>query len=364
MATSLDHEHWMRHACKLALRGTGHVSPNPRVGAVIVRNGTIISEGWHQVYGGPHAEVHALASFDGITDDTIMYVTLEPCSHIGKQPACTGAIRASGIRTIVVGMPDPNPAVSGGGTEVLRSHGINVITDVFREECEWINRFFTTWVTQQRTYVIAKIASTLDGQASAATHDGRWITSTKSRERVHALRAEVDCVLTGIGTVRSDDPMLTVRAVTGRNPVRAIVDTHCMLAPTSAIARSASELRTYVFCSSTASTSDRADALRTLGCVVIATDTHDNRIDLHHVLRLLASYQITSLMLEAGPQLTSSFLRDQLIDELEIHTGTGMGNGTNIWPEACIHPASTSFSLHHQSLCDGDSHHVYTRTHL
>lgn len=364
MATSLDHEYWMRHACMLALRGTGHVSPNPRVGAVIVRDGNIVAEGWHQVYGGPHAEAHALASFDGITDDTIMYVTLEPCSHVGKQPACTGAIRASGIRTVVVGMPDPNPAVSGGGTELLRTHGIDVITDVSRTECEWINRFFTTWVMQQRTYVIAKIATTLDGHAIAATHDGRWITSAKSRERVHALRAEVDCVLTGIGTVRSDDPMLTVRAVPGRNPARAIVDTHCMLPSSSAIARSASEIPTYIFCSSDSSTSDRANALRALGCIVEATPMHDNRIDLHQVMRQLASYQITSIMLEAGPTLTSSFLRDDLIDEFEIHTGTGTGNDSITWSESCIQPPADMFALHHQLLCDGDSHRVYTRIHV
>lgn len=351
----------MQHACALALRGTGHVSPNPRVGAVIVRNDTVIAEGWHQEYGGLHAEAHALKQFDGITEGAVIYVTLEPCSHHGKQPPCTSALLASGIRTVVIGMSDPNPLVSGGGANVLRSSGIKVITDVCRGECTWINRFFTTWVTKQRAYTIAKIATTSDGCGAATTYDGRWITSLKSRERVHALRSEVDCVLTGIGTVRADDPELTVRLVPGRNPARAILDTNCSLSANAAIVRSAGGIPTFVVCSREASTSPNADLLRAHGCQVLPAQVAANNLDLHDVMHLLAQRGMTSIMIEAGPTVTAACMEAGIIDEVEVHVGPGTGDETLRWPSSCIEPPDTAYQLHHETPCDGDVHRIYTR---
>jgi len=361
MATPIDHQRWMQHACALALRGTGHVSPNPRVGAVIVRNDTVIAEGWHQEYGGLHAEAHALKQFDGITEGAVIYVTLEPCSHHGKQPPCTSALLASGIRTVVIGMSDPNPLVSGGGANVLRSSGIKVITDVCRGECTWINRFFTTWVTKQRAYTIAKIATTSDGCGAATTYDGRWITSLKSRERVHALRSEVDCVLTGIGTVRADDPELTVRLVPGRNPARAILDTNCSLSANAAIVRSAGGIPTFVVCSREASTSPNSDLLRAHGCQVLPAQVAANNLDLHDVMHLLAQRGMTSIMIEAGPTVTAACMEAGIIDEVEVHVGPGTGDETLRWPSSCIEPPDTAYQLHHETPCDGDVHRIYTR---
>lgn len=361
MATAIDHRQWMLHACMLAMRGSGHVSPNPRVGAVIVRDGAIVAEGWHRQYGGLHAEADALRSFDGVTNGAVMYVTLEPCSHQGKQPACTNALIASGIRVVVVGLTDPNPQVSGGGATVLREHGIEVIADVCRDECAWINRFFTTWVTEQRPYVIAKIASTPDGGAAATTHDGRWITTTESRMRVHTIRSEVDCVLTGIGTVRADDPHLTVRLTPGRNPARAIVDPRCDLPPTSALACTAAEVTTYVLCSRTAASSDRAAELTARGCIVLPCGGSDDALDLRHVRGALAEHGMTSILIEAGPRLTAAMIDNGLVDEIELHIGQGTGDASLRWPEQCINPSASAFELHHHTLCDGDTHRIYTK---
>lgn len=361
MAAAVDHQRWMRYACALALRGTGHVSPNPRVGAVIVRNNEVVAEGWHQSYGGPHAEANALQRFDGITDDTVMYVTLEPCSHQGKQPPCTSAILASGIKTVVLGMSDPNPLVSGGGAQILRTHGVEIVADVCRDECAWINRSFTTWVTQQRAYTIAKIATTANGYAAATTYDGRWITSEKSRERVHTLRNEVDCIVTGSGTVSVDDPELTVRLVDGRNPARAVLDTHCSLSADRNIVRTASAVTTYVFCSIQASASPNAEMLRARGCIIVPIKMVNNQLDLHDVLVRLADKGMTSILIEAGPTLTSACIGAGMVDEIELHIGPDQENASLRWPSSCIEPDPSVYILHHEVPCDGDIHRIYTK---
>lgn len=357
----MTHEHWMRHACDLALRGTGYVSPNPRVGAVIVRHNKIVAEGWHAVYGGLHAEAHALQSFDGITDGAAMYVTLEPCAHVGKQPPCTNAIIASGIQTVVIGMRDPNPSVIGGGAELLRSNGVTVVENVCADESAWINRFFTTWTTQHRPYVIAKIAMTEDGSASASTHEGRWITNSESRRRVHALRAEVDCVVTGVGTVRADDPLLNVRVNKGRNPLRVIIDTHCTTPIDSSIARTAQDIPTLILCSASACNTAAANTLRSLGCEVSACTLENDKLRLADVMRILTERGCTSILIEAGPTLTKSCIDGGYIDELEVHIGTGMGNVYPRWPDACVAIHPDTFTLHHEHMCHGDHHRIYTR---
>lgn len=358
----MNHEHWMRHACMLARRGTGHVSPNPRVGAVIVRDNQCVAEGWHSTFGGPHAEAHALAAFDGNIEGAVLYVTLEPCSHIGKQPACTTAIVDSGIQTVVVGMYDPNPTVQGGGVDILRSHGITVITDVCQDECMWINRFFTMWVTNHRSYVIGKIATTADGCARATTHDGRWITSAASRTRVHELRAEVDCVLSGIGTVVADDPLFTVRLVEGRSPARAILDTACSIRTSTHIVQTAQEIPTYILCSDDASRSSRADSLRAVGCNVVPTHVTNNRLGLHDVMTTLTNLGFTSVMVESGPSLMAAMVHQDLLDEIEIHTGIGNGDTSCVWDAACISPDPRRYVRHHIAQYDGDTHAVFIRS--
>lgn len=351
----------MRYACDLALRGSGKVSPNPRVGAVIVRDNQSVSEGWHDAFGGIHAEAHALQSFDGITNGAVLYVTLEPCAHVGKQPACTNAILASGITTVVIGMRDPNPAVMGGGADFLRAHGITVIEHVATQECAWINRFFTTWVTQHRPYIIAKIATTIDGCASATIHDDRWITTPASRSRVHALRSEVDCVLTGIGTVTTDDPLLNVRLVPGRHPVRAVLDSMCSISPSTAIVRTAKDIPTIIMCSSDAAASPNADVLRTSGCTVLPLATHNERLSIGQAICVLQERAITSIMVEAGPTLTASFVQGGFVDEIEMHVGSESGGSDNRWDVSCISPDPALYILHHETRMDGDLHRVFIK---
>jgi diaminohydroxyphosphoribosylaminopyrimidine deaminase/5-amino-6-(5-phosphoribosylamino)uracil reductase len=321
----------------------------------------MVAEGWHDVFGGLHAEAHALQSFDGITDGTVLYVTLEPCAHAGKQPACTAAIIASGISTVVIGMHDPNPAVRGGGADVLRSHGLTVIEDVYANECAWINRFFTTWVMHQRPYVIGKIAATSDGCAIARTHDERWITSQASRARVHALRAEVDCVITGSGTVNADDPLLNVRMIPGRHPVRAVFDTTCAIAVRSAIVRTAGDIPTYILCAPDAAASPRAEVLRVLGCTVLPIEIHDGRLSIDHALSTLQKQGVASVMVEAGPTLLHSFVEGGFVDELELHVGSGTGDTSLRWSMLCTSPNPHVFELHHEAYIDGDLHRVFVK---
>lgn len=322
MGTEVNHEHWMRHALDLALRGTGHVSPNPRVGCVIVHNGVLLAEGWHASFGGPHAEVHALSSLPSPPSDALLYVTLEPCSHHGKTPPCVNAIIASGIKTVIVGTIDPNPMVAGKGIEILREHGILVEVGVLHEECQWVNRAFATFIRTGRPYVLVKIAQSLDGKIAAQDGASKWITGVESRTAVHTLRSEADAILTGIGTVRADDPELTVRLVDGRSPARFIVDPTCSLDPRSKLARTAQQTPTVVCCTEPAATSHHARALRDLGVMVMGVPTTSTgRLDLAALTRNMATeHSIASIMVESGTNLTTAVLHAELAHEMQIFT--------------------------------------------
>ncbi len=320
----------MRHALDLALRGTGRVSPNPRVGCVIVHEGTAIAEGWHATFGGMHAEVHALSSLASVPSDATLYVTLEPCSHHGKTPPCVNAIIASGIKHVVVGTIDPNPNVAGKGIDTLRDHGVQVTVGVLHDECQWINRAFIKHITTHIPYVILKVAQSLDGKIAAADGTSKWITSDASRRRVHELRAEVDAVLTGIGTVRADDPLFTVRDVEGRSPARIIVDAQCSLDPTSQLAITALDHPTFVCCDEAMIASQAAARLRDLGLVVLGAPSMHGKLDLRALFSMLGrEHQIASILVECGPRLATSLLQGHHVDELRLHIapiimGTGI----------------------------------------
>jgi len=359
---TVHHEHWMRMALDLAARGAGTVSPNPLVGCVIVHNETPIAQGWHQKFGGPHAEVNALTTLDVVPPDAIMYVTLEPCSHVGKTPPCADAIIAAGIRHVVVGMTDPNPKVSGRGIERLRSAGIHVTTDVLPQECAWMNRAFITWVTAGKPWVMAKVAQSLDG--CIATHDGtsKWITSAGSRAVVHQLRATVDAVITGIGTVLHDDPMLTVRHVEGRNPARIVLDSRLRLLPSSALVASVDQAPLHVLCAPDMADSAAADALRSLGTAVHGIPAGSGRLDVGSVLDVCATQLgFASVLIEAGPTVLTSFLQAHAINELHLHVAPimlGLGRQWNALRPAT--PAEAQrWHLHHVDYVDGDLHQMY-----
>ncbi len=235
----LDDEHWMRLALHEARRGLGKTSPNPAVGAVLVRNGRLLAKGYHRKAGLPQAEIEAIARTRNPKGATL-YVTLEPCCHSDKRtPPCTKAILAKGIRRVVVGSLDPNPKVSGKGVRYLKRAGLHVTVGILEWECRALNRFYNHWIVLGRPYVLLKSAASLDGKIALAQGQSKWITSEASRKKVHELRGEIDAVLVGIGTVLADDPLLTARARPGqRQAVRVVLDPNLKIPPRARILKS------------------------------------------------------------------------------------------------------------------------------
>ncbi len=226
MTGSKKDKEYMYRALKLAQRGCGWVSPNPLVGAVIVKEGRIIGEGYHEKYGGLHAERQALAACTENPAGADIYVTLEPCCHYGKQPPCVDALLEARIRRVVMGAPDPNPLVSGKGVDILQKNGVEVCQDVCREECDRINEVFFHYIRTNTPFVVMKYAMTLDGKIATCTGASQWITGETARNHVQQQRHRYRGIMAGVGTVLADDPMLTCRMEGGRNPVRIICDSH------------------------------------------------------------------------------------------------------------------------------------------
>ena len=219
-------EKYMQEAIALAKKGTGKVSPNPLVGAVIVKDGEVIGRGYHEKYGQPHAERNALSSCSVSPEGADMYVTLEPCCHHGKQPPCTEAIVAAGIKRVIIGSSDPNPLVSGKGVVFLKEHGIEVKEGFMKEKCDALNDIFFHYIRTGRPFVTMKYAMTMDGKIAAFTGKSKWITGEEARKHVHGERNRNTAIMVGVGTVIADDPMLTCRIEGGRNPVRIVIDTN------------------------------------------------------------------------------------------------------------------------------------------
>lgn len=357
MAATVNHEIWMAEALKEAYRGSGSVSPNPRVGCVIVRNDTIVATGYHHVFGDIHAEVDALRNFTGDASTATMYVTLEPCAHDGKQPACTNAIIASGIRRVVVGIVDPNPIVSGRGIEILRTHGIEVVVGVLKDECTWMNRWFIHHIEHRSSYVTLKVATSIDLGASAPVGRDRWISSAESRRVTHELRSEYDAVMIGIGTLIADDPFLNVRHVDGRDPIRLIVDPRCETPPTSNVARSATSNRTIVLCHEEHAHGERAQTLRTCGIEVVHVSGSEHYLHPQAIIEATGSHGISSILLEGGPQLAHSFLNEQCVNEMILHIAPTFLGVEHVWFNK-VNPAT--LTLHSCIAVGQDVHITYT----
>lgn len=313
----------MLRALRLALRGTGTTSPNPRVGCVITSGSAIIAEGWHQRYGEAHAEVNALRNVEGeMPDNAVMYVTLEPCSHLKKTPPCVDTIIASGIKTVVVGMIDPYPEVNGNGIARLNAFGINTRIGVLEHECRWMNRFFIKHVTTGLPYIIVKLAQSVDGFIAPSSLQRFELTSSETRKVVHRLRNEVDAVMIGVGTVIADNPRLTVREVEGRNPIRIVVDPLADVPLASHIVQQARHIRSFVI-ASTSAPMEKTELLESAGVEVLRFDDTDGVFDLEAVLAHLASlgsHPVSSIMCEGGPALATSLLNANVVDELRLHT--------------------------------------------
>lgn len=325
---------WMTRALRLAEQGRGFVSPNPLVGCVILdREGEVIGEGAHLRYGDEHAEANALASVQdqASLQGATAYVTLEPCTHHGKTPPCATALAQSGISRVVIALEDPNPHVSGGGAAWLQSQGIEVELGICKAEAEEQNRAFLHWVQTGLPYVQLKWAQTLDGFIADHEGNSQWISGKESRRLVHQWRSEVDAVLVGSATVLADNPRLTVRHVEGRQPRRVILDSKGTLPPTAQVFQDEfSEKTIWITAQSAQSAQSNAAAVDPMlellsshpfsGTRLSVEQDDQGHCSLRHVLRALAEHDITSVMVEAGPTLAASFLRENLVDQMDIFT--------------------------------------------
>jgi len=310
---------YMRMALWEARKGMGKTSPNPAVGALIVKNGKIIGRGYHKKAGTPHAEIHALKQAGRKAKGATLYVTLEPCNHTGRTAPCAEAVLRAGIAHVVIGMPDPNPNVAGGGADYLASRGLTVVSGVMEQECREINLPFVKHATTGRPWVILKAGMSIDGRISSRPGQATRITGEKSLQRVHALRDQTDAILIGIGTALVDDPSLTTRVPgrsAGKDPLRVILDTELQLSPGAKILTQESTAQTWIFCRAGADKKKRR-ALEQAGAVVKSVPTAvGGMLDLQVVLSLLGQSQITSLVVEGGSAVHGSFLETGLADQL------------------------------------------------
>lgn len=312
----------MRRAMELAQRGEGRVNPNPLVGAVIVRDGRIVAEGWHERWGGLHAERNALARCTEPAAEATMYVTLEPCCHYGKTPPCTEAVIAAGIARVVVGLRDPNPLVAGKGIAQLEAAGIRVESGVLEEELRRQNRVFLKYITTRRPWVVMKAAMTLDGKIAAHTGDSRWVTGEEARRRVHEMRRNCMAVLVGRGTVEADDPLLNCRLKpTGgeepRQPVRIVADSSARIGLDTQLVRTAREIRTVVAHTARAD-ARKLDALRAAGVETWCCRECAEGLSADDLLRRAGEAGLDSILLEGGGTLNESFLRGGFVDEAAV----------------------------------------------
>lgn len=304
----------MTRALELARRGQGRVEPNPMVGAVVVQNGKIVGEGWHQVYGGPHAEVIALEQAASQALRATLYVTLEPCCHHGKTPPCTEAIIKAGIKEVVAAGSDPFPQVAGGGFSVLAQSGIEVRIDVQRDEAERLNAPYLKLVRTGLPYVIAKWAMTLDGKIATSTGESKWISGEESRQMVHGLRGRVDGIVVGIVTVLADDPLLTARPAGPRVATRIVLDSHLKTPLDSQLVRSAKEVPTLIV--HVSHDDHRIANLTASGCECLRIESPHRSERIHLLLKELGQRRMTNLLVEGGAAILGSFFDAEAVDEV------------------------------------------------
>lgn len=323
---------YMHRALALAERGCGWVNPNPMVGAVIVKDGKIIGEGYHAKYGELHAERMALASCTVSPAGATLYVTLEPCCHQGKTPPCTEAILESGIARVVVGSSDANPLVCCQGVCDLRAHGIAVIEGVAQDACDRLNESFFHYIQTQTPYVILKYAMTMDGKIATRTGKSQWITGAAARERVHADRHRYTAIMTGVGTVLADNPRLTARLAHSKNPVRVICDTHLRTPLDAQVVTTAALAPTLI---ATAVTDPARHRLYIeSGCEIVTVPEKDGHIDLRTLMIQLGQRQIDSILLEGGGTLNWSALQSGIVQKVQAYIAPKFFGGSGLSPVA------------------------------
>lgn len=306
-------ERYMRLALEIAKTGIGQTSPNPAVGAVIVKNGEIVGFGAHLKAGEPHAEVHAIRMAGDKAKDATVYVTLEPCSHFGKTPPCADLLVETGVERVVIATTDPNPLVAGKGIEKLKQAGIDVTVGVLKEEADELNRVFFHYITTKTPFVTMKFAASLDGKIATKTGESKWITSEEARQDVHRYRARHDAILVGVDTVIADNPSLTVRLSEKRkNPIRLILDTH-LRTPLDAKVIQDGEAETWIIVGN--DVPNERIALYARPHVRIVSMPAPT-IDIRELLSMLAAHKITSVFVEGGAKVHDSFIRANAVQEI------------------------------------------------
>ena len=321
----MNEEEYMRRAIALARRGIPWASPNPLVGAVIVKDGRIIGEGYHARCGELHAERNALAACTESPEGATVYVTLEPCCHQGRTPPCTEALIAARVARVVIGSRDPNEKVSGKGAAQLREHGIAVEEDFLRAECDALNPIFFHYITTKTPFVAVKYAMTADGKLATAAGASQWITGEAARAHVHGLRSRYRAILVGIGTVLSDDPRLNCRAEGGRDPIRVVCDSRLRIPLDCQICRTAQEQQTIVVCA--VEHAEKRAALEKLGVEVLCLPGSDGRVDLPALMGALGAREIDSVLIEGGSAIHWSALQSGIVRRVYAYVGAQIFGG-------------------------------------
>ncbi len=318
MDDNITDNYYMKRAIKLARKGEGRTNPNPLVGAVIVKNGKIIGEGYHKYYGGNHAEIEAINNAKESVKGATIYVNLEPCSHYGKTPPCALRLVAEGFVRVVIGMVDPNPKVAGQGIKILKDSGLEVITGILEKEAKVLNEVFIKFITMGLPFIYFKYAMTLDGKIASIIGDSKWISNEKSRQEVHKLRNRVGGIMVGINTIIADDPSLTTRLKDGKNPIRIIVDSSCRISPTAKVLNLDSEAKTIIAVTRKAEPLKIA-LIEETGAEVIVVDDENGRVDLKLLMKILCSRGIDSILIEGGGNLSWSALKEELVDKVQVY---------------------------------------------
>ena len=341
---------YMRQALELASGGTGYVSPNPLVGCVIVNHGQVVGRGYHQRFGGPHAEVHALQDAGARARGAVLYVTLEPCCHTGKTPPCVEAVLQAGIGRVVMALRDPNPRVAGGGLARLQAAGVPVTLGVCEAEARQLNEAFLKYITTQRPFVTLKCAITLDGKIATCTGASRWITGEAARHEVHRLRHAVDAIMVGIGTVLQDDPLLTTRLPDrqGVNPLRVVVDSTLRLPCEAQVVAVTPDCRTLVATTARAA-EDRQRHLRDRGVEIVCLPAYDDgRVHLDALLQHLGERGIASVLVEGGATLSAACIQSRLVDKVLFFVAPKIigGDGVSVIGPCGVQTMEQAIRLH------------------
>ena len=325
----MNHQYYMKIAIEEAKKGLGFVSPNPLVGAVIVKDNNIIGIGYHQKYGDNHAEINAILyaknSNKDIKDSTI-YITLEPCSHYGKTPPCVDAIIREGIKRVVIGCTDTNKLVAGRGIQKLKEANIEVIENILECECIKLNEVFFNYINSKKPFIVMKYAMTMDGKIATSSGKSKWISNSKSREHAHYLRKKYSSIMVGINTVINDDPMLNCRIENGVDPVRIILDSKLKIDLSSNICKTAKNIKTYI--ATVSGDKEKIKSLESLGVEIIKTSSLDNRVNIKELITILGEEKnIDSILVEGGASINASLLKERLVNKLLVYVAPKLFGG-------------------------------------